>query len=174
MVNSKVCSKRLEKRCSIAWYQRHVVLTQVTHLFLKHTSYKSMKSLRIRWAFFYIAVSSPKGCSDRFTLYPLGDLFIPTPTWLLLEAFSHAAITARRPFIHISTTVYSQILIYTAEWTEAICFALKRQQEDLKLGSRDWESDVLTTTSPRYHATAPPCHHAPHNRGYSKWHIFNH
>ena len=42
----------------------------------------------------------------------LADLFIQTPFRLLLEAFSHAAITARRLFVHTCTNVYRQILIY--------------------------------------------------------------
>ena len=46
---------------------------------------------------------------------------IPTPTQLLWEAFSLAVITVQRLFVHISTPVYSQevIYIYTAEWTKA-------------------------------------------------------
>ena len=35
----------------------------------------------------YSAVSSPLDRSKRFTLHPLADLFIPTPTRLLLEEF---------------------------------------------------------------------------------------
>ena len=46
--------------------------------------------------------------------HPLAELFIPSPARLLWEALSHYAITARRLFTHISTTVYSQVLIYTA------------------------------------------------------------
>ena len=49
------------------------------------------------------------------TLHSLADLFIPTQTRLLLEAFCLAAITARRLFDHISTTLCSQVLVYTAE-----------------------------------------------------------
>ena len=52
------------------------------------------------------AVSSPQDCSKRFTLHPLANLFIPRPFQLLWEAFSHAAITARRLLFHISTTTY--------------------------------------------------------------------
>ena len=37
--------------------------------------------------FLYSAVSSPLDRSKRFTFYPLEDLFIPTPTRLLWEAF---------------------------------------------------------------------------------------
>ena len=52
------------------------------------------------WMFFYSAVSSPWDCSKLFTLHPLAD---------------HAAITARRLFVHISTGVCSHVLMYTAE-----------------------------------------------------------
>ena len=52
--------------------------------------------------------------SKRFTLHPLADQFILTPTQLLWEAFSHAVITARSLCARISTTVYSQVLIYAA------------------------------------------------------------
>ena len=44
---------------------------------------------------------------------PLADLFIPTPTHS-----SHAAIAQRLVTHIVSTTIYSQVLIYTAEWTE--------------------------------------------------------
>ena len=60
--------------------------------------------------FLYSAVSSPCDCSNRLTLYPLADLFIPTPSRLLWEAF-----TARRQFVPISIYVYSQVVIYTGE-----------------------------------------------------------
>ena len=52
-------------------------------------------------------VSSLLDRSKRFT-----DLFIATPTRLLRKAYSHAAITARRLFNHMSTAVYRQVLIY--------------------------------------------------------------
>ena len=43
----------------------------------------------------YSAVYSPFDRSKRLTLHPLADLFIPTPTPIPWEAFSHAAITLR-------------------------------------------------------------------------------
>ena len=46
----------------------------------------------------------------------LADMFISTPTRLHWEAFSHAEINARGLINHISTTVYCQVLIYTAYW----------------------------------------------------------
>ena len=62
--------------------------------------------------FLYSTVSRPLDyCSKRFTLHPPSDLFTPTPFRLLLEAFSHAAITVRRLFVRISISVCSQVLI---------------------------------------------------------------
>ena len=46
----------------------------------------------------------------------LTDLFTQTPSRLLWEASSHMLqLMCERLLVHISTTVYSQILIYTAE-----------------------------------------------------------
>ena len=58
---------------------------------------------------YIISVSSPLDRSKRFTLHPIADVFIQTPTRLIWEAFSHVAITWLST--HISTTV--QIIIYT-------------------------------------------------------------
>ena len=79
----------------------------------------------------------------------LADLFIPTPTRLQREAFytSHAAITRNDYITHISTTVYSQILIYTAESTRASMERTK--MPSLRNGSKagfehgDCESGIL-------------------------------
>ena len=54
---------------------------------------------------YIVRVSSLWDCSEHFTYHPLADLFIPTPFQFLREAFSHAAITVFRLFIHISTSV---------------------------------------------------------------------
>ena len=54
---------------------------------------QSKHSTCVQGMFLYSAVSSPLDRSKRFTLPPVTDLFIPTPTRLLREAFSHAAIT---------------------------------------------------------------------------------
>ena len=62
-----------------------------------------------------LEVNRPWDSSKQFTLHPLADLFIPTPFRLLWEAFSHTALTARRLFVQISISVYSQVLIYTVE-----------------------------------------------------------
>ena len=60
------------------------------------------------------------------------NLFIPTPTWLLWEAF-----TARRLFIHIVNTVYSQVLMNTAQWAGASM-----------MGKRKWASFKMTAKEP--------------------------
>ena len=67
----------------------------------------------------YSTESSPLDRSKRFTLHFLADLFIQTPIQLIWEACSHKAITAQRLFINISTSVYSQVMIYTAGWIGA-------------------------------------------------------
>ena len=67
----------------------------------------------------YSAVSSPLDRSKRFTLSsPDRPVHSDTVLGFSWKHSSHAAI-AQRLFTHISTTVYSQILIYTAETTEA-------------------------------------------------------
>ena len=67
----------------------------------------------------YSAVSSPLDRSKRFTLSSPGrTVHSDTVLGFSWKHSSHAAI-AQRLFTHISTTVYSQILIYTSESTEA-------------------------------------------------------
>jgi len=74
-----------------------------------------------------------------FYTSPLAHLFIPTPSRLLWEALSHAAVTARRPFVRIITTAYSQILIHTNEWAvatfgETNCQSFETAARRFKLG----------------------------------------
>ena len=67
----------------------------------------------------YSAVSSPLDRSKRFTFSSPGrPVHSDTVLGFSWKHSSHAAI-AQRLFNHISTTVYSQVLIYTAESTEA-------------------------------------------------------
>ena len=67
----------------------------------------------------YSAVFSPLDRSKRFTLSSPGrPVHSDTVLGFSWKHSSHAAI-AQRLFTHISTTVYSQVLIYTAESTEA-------------------------------------------------------
>ena len=66
----------------------------------------------------YSAVSSSQDCSKHFTVYfPSGQTCSLTDTISasLGGIQPYAAIKARRLLIHISTTVYSQVLIYIAE-----------------------------------------------------------
>ena len=105
--------------------------------------------------FLYNVVSSPWDCSKRFTLHPLADLFIPTPSWLLWEAFSHA-----ETFSHFAKTIDCRSSFsckwvparysFTAEWTAATwgVKASKRQQEDFNPGSLVWGSNILSATLP--------------------------
>ena len=68
----------------------------------------------------YSAVSSPLDRSKRFTLSSPGrPVHSDTVLGFSWKHSSHVAI-AQRLFTHISTTVYSQVLIYTAESTEAL------------------------------------------------------
>ena len=53
-------------------------------------------------------------CSKCFTHHPLAELFNSTP-FRLWEVFSHAAITGRRLFVHISIYVCSQVFMCAAE-----------------------------------------------------------
>ena len=66
--------------------------------------------------FLYSAVSSPQDRSKRFTLYfPDRPVHSDTVSASLGSIQPYATINARRLLVHISTTVYSQVLIYSAE-----------------------------------------------------------
>ena len=68
--------------------------------------------------FVYSAVSSPQ---ERFTLYfPDRPVHSDTISSSPGSIQPYATINAQRLLVHISTTVYSQVLIYTAEWTGAM------------------------------------------------------
>ena len=100
--------------------------------------------------FLYSAVSSPLDRSKLFTLFlPLTDLFIPTQTRLLQEAFKPCSNYAHRLNTHISTTVYSQVPIYTVKSTGASMERTKKpklrnsSKGDSNPGSHDCESGIL-------------------------------
>ena len=77
------------------------------------------KKVKKKGMVLYSAVSSPLDRSKRFTLSSPGrPVHSDTVLGFSWKHSSHAAI-AQRLFTHISTTVYSQVLIYTAESTEA-------------------------------------------------------
>ena len=66
--------------------------------------------------FLYSAVSSPQDRSKRFTLYFSDRPVHPdTISASLGRIQPYATINARRLLVHISITVYSQVLIYSAE-----------------------------------------------------------
>ena len=71
--------------------------------------------------FLYSAASSPQDLSKRFTLYfPDRPVHSDTISASLGSIQPYATINARRLLVHISTTVYSQLLIYSAEWKGAM------------------------------------------------------
>ena len=77
--------------------------------FIKHVFQHVYK----KGKFLYSAVSNPQDCSKRFTLYFLDrPVQSDTVSTYLGSIQWYAAINARRLLVHISTTVYSQILIY--------------------------------------------------------------
>ena len=77
------------------------------------------KKVKKKGMVLYSAISSPLDRSKRFTLSSPGrPVHSDTVLGFSWKHSSHAAI-AQRLFTHISTTVYSQVLIYTAESSEA-------------------------------------------------------
>ena len=71
--------------------------------------------------FLYSAVSSPQDSSKHFTLYfPDRPVHWDTISASLGSIQPYATINARRLLLYISTTVYSQVLVYIAEWTGAM------------------------------------------------------
>ena len=75
--------------------------------------------IKVKGMVLYSTVSSPLDRSKRFTLSSPGrPVHSDTVLGFSWKHSSHAAI-AQRLFTHISTSVYSQVLIYTAESTEA-------------------------------------------------------
>ena len=66
--------------------------------------------------FLYTAVSSPQDRSKRFTVYfPDRPVHSDTISASLGSIQPYATINARWLRVHISTSIYSQVLIYTAE-----------------------------------------------------------
>ena len=76
------------------------------------------------------------------TLYPLADMFVPTPSRFLRETYSHAAVTAGNIVVHnyihhclgFGTHLYSKL---RQRGVNEIAQASKRQQEDSNQGSLD-------------------------------------
>ena len=80
-----------------------------------HVSDSELMFKKVKGTFFLSRYPILGTIQSALHFNPMTDLHIPKPIRLLRETYNHAAITARRQFIHISTTVYSQILTYTAE-----------------------------------------------------------
>ena len=104
---------RLSRTTKLRLY-RVCVCSSLTHCCEAWTLNRTVKGMVL-----YSAVSSPLDRSKRFTLSSPGrPVHSDTVLGFSWKHSSHAAI-AQRLFTHISTTVYSQVLIYTAESTEA-------------------------------------------------------
>ena len=106
----------------ISWMRDHIMVLSTAYL-LPFTYPSPLSSWAHQWGAtddkrfaFYIA-QCPVCCTGESDLH-----FIPrqtfsfrrTQTQLLWEAISHPAITTRRLFTHISTTVYVQVPICTS------------------------------------------------------------
>ena len=83
----------------------------------------------------YCTVSSPSDRSNRFTLHPKADLFIPTPTRIPCEAFRPAVFTVHS---HIVTAVHTQIIVSKTEGidasrTERCCLNIEAAVHELGL-----------------------------------------
>ena len=108
----------------------------------------------------YSAVSSPLDRSKRFTLSsPDRPVHTDTVLGFSWKHSSHAAI-AQRLFTHISTTVYSQVLIYTAESTEASW--RERKCPNFETVAKGIWTRALSIASPAFYhwATMLHCVHA--------------
>ena len=81
--------------------------------------------------FLYCAVSSPRDRPKRFILY-FPDRYVHSDTISasLGSIQPYVTINARRLLIYISTTVYNQVLIYTAELNK---LAREREPEALPM-----------------------------------------
>ena len=91
-----------------------------------------------------------RDCSERFTLHPLADLFIPMPSRLLWEHSAtlqllHEECSFRYPPLSVARYSFIQL---SELWQEA---------EDSNPGSLHWEPDVLTATLPRLLLQADNC-----------------
>ena len=98
---------------------KSMFLQQIHIRFILSTFNNHINNKKKKGMVLYSAVSSPLDRSKRFTLSSPGrPVHSDTVLGFSWKHSSHAAI-AQRLFTHISTTVYSQVLIYTAESTEA-------------------------------------------------------
>ena len=84
---------------------------------------------------------------------PLTFMFIPTPFRLVWEAYSHAAITARRLCVQIPMSVCSHVLIYTAERTVATWD--ERIYQSFETAATGFEPEFSRLRACRCNPTAP-------------------
>ena len=97
----------------------HYVVVFNTRILNSHLRSQDFCWEKKRSMVLYSAVSSPLDRAKRFTHSSPGrPVHSDTVLGFSWKHSSHAAI-AQRLFTHMSTTVYSQVLIYTAESTEA-------------------------------------------------------
>ena len=90
----------------------YVLINVFSHIYIYIHTYKK----KSKGKFLYSAVSSPQDRSKRFTLYfPDRPVHSDTISASLGSIQPYATINARRLLVHISITVYSQVLIYSAE-----------------------------------------------------------
>ena len=100
-------------RCNIS-YVHDVICT--TYYMYKMSCVQRIICKKSKGNFLYSAVSSPQDRSKRFTLYfPDRPVHSDTISAALGSIQPYATINARRLLVYISTTLYSQVLIYTAE-----------------------------------------------------------
>ena len=94
-------------------------VVSLIHCYLFYLLWKKSregKKVKGKGKFLYSAVSSPQDRSKRFTLYfPDRPVHSDTTSTSLGNIQPYATINMRRLLVHISITVYSQVLIYTAE-----------------------------------------------------------
>ena len=84
------------------------------------TFLSQLPCLTIKGKFLNSAVSSPQDHSKRFTIYfPDRPVHSDTISASLGSIQPYATINARKLLVHISITVYCQVLINTPEWTAA-------------------------------------------------------
>ena len=98
--------------------------------------------------FLYSAVSSPQERSKRFTLYfPDRPALSDTISVSLGSIQPYAAINARRLLVHISTTVYSHVLIFI-QLSELEQYRVKKLAQGFNTAARI-RTRVLIVESPK-------------------------
>ena len=123
-VDSALCLPVLDTSLVLGVAQSHqealqvVVVLWTTNNIYKHIYYTKFARDHYlkKGKFLYSTVSSPQDRSKHFTLYfPDRPVHSDTISASLGSIQPYATINARRLLVHISTTVYSQVLIYSAE-----------------------------------------------------------